>query len=492
MALLSRIRIVGIAAVALFTTYSGADDTLRFDKVDVSLSHPANGSLLVMPKQQQLIVSGFSQFERWLSQVSLTNFTVTQLTIPSHAQFFSSAILANQNAEQLVFLTTDGISWLSSSGEIKPLIQSKSLYRLVDSTRLRQHDFVLNLGAELSDFLLPDFNYFHLFRQQANGQFNHYKLEVPALVKSWQQDPNYQPREYFILDANDDDLLDIVFIMHGQFFAFLQQTDSSFSTIAVKLGWPITMSTEQEADQRNDAGASYAGKNIDTLAKITDIDGDGVVDIVVNREHFIDALERKTSFRVHFGHKGERGIKFNLEPDTTINTDSSPIAVKIADINGDGKQDFYISSTHFGVGTIIRVLLRGSASLDVDFYLLDKNRRYNTKADFRQRATIDVSIGDFRFDMPLLQLADLHADGNSSLVMGEGVDKLKFYLPDDKRLFQRSSQTIKVELPRDAKQVKVVDLNSDDKQDIILPFSSQDSQQQRNRLLLLLSQKKAN
>ncbi|WNO61283.1 VCBS repeat-containing protein [Rheinheimera sp. MMS21-TC3] len=480
-------RIWLFVSVCLLSSTSLVASEVRLDKVDIDLPHPVNGSLLALPERQQLLVSGFNQFERWLSQISLSDFTVSQIPIPAKAQFFTKATLAQQKSEQLVFITTDGISWFTEKGELKPLVQSGSLYRVVDSSRLREKDFVVNLGSDLSDFILPDFSHLQLFRQQADGQFIHYPLKVPALVRSWNDKPNYQPRPYYVLDVNADNKLDIIVILEGQFYAFLQQSDASFLTTAQKLDWPLRVSTEQEADQRNDAGDTYAGKNIDSLAKLTDIDGDGIVDMVIEREQFIDALERKTSFRIHFGQQTAKGISFNSEPDTTINTNSSPIDVKIADINGDGKQDFYISSTHFGVGTIIRVLLRGSASLDVDFYLLDANRRYKNKADFRQAATIDVSIGNFRFDMPLLQLVDLNADGKSSLLFGDGSNKLRFYLPDNKRLFQRGSIDLKVELPRDAKQVKVLDLNNDNKDDIILPFSSHDNNEQRNHLILLLS-----
>ncbi|MEH8020623.1 VCBS repeat-containing protein [Rheinheimera metallidurans] len=475
---------VGFVFVAM---HSVAAEQVRFDKVDIPLAHPANGSLLVLPKKQQLLVSGFNQFERWLSQVSLADFSVTPIDIPNNAQFFSSAILANISAEQLVFLTTDGVSLRAENGAIKPLVTSSSLYRVLDPSRLREHNFVIHLGSELSDFLIPDFNHLQLYRQQPDGQFVHYALKTPALLESWNKGLNYQARPYYLLDTNMDGLLDIVVVQQGQFYAFLQQSDGAFLTDAQALAWPVSLSTEQQSDQRNDAGSTYAGKHIDSLNKITDIDGDGVLDIVVNREQFIDALERKNSFRVHFGEKTATGLRFSAQPDTTINTDSSPLEVRIGDINGDGKQDFYITSTHFGVGTIIRVLLRGSANLDVDFYLLDEQRRYKTKADFRQRATIDVSIGNFRFDMPLLQLTDLHNDGKSSLLIGDGLTKLKFYLPDNKRLFQRSSVELSVDLPRDAKQVKVVDVNNDNKQDIILPFSGQDNEQQGNRLILLLN-----
>ena len=78
-------------------------------KVTVPLGHPANGSILHLPEQRQLWVSGFSQYERWLTQVDLSSYQTRSIAVPEQAQYFSQAKLAGQDAEQLVLLTLDGI-----------------------------------------------------------------------------------------------------------------------------------------------------------------------------------------------------------------------------------------------------------------------------------------------------------------------------------------------------------------------------------------------
>ncbi len=455
----------------------------------ITLPHPPNGDILLLAERKQLLVSGYSQFSRWLTKVDLTDFSATLSPLPDNAQFFASAVLAGDKAPQLVFLTLDGVSRLAADGSHAiQLVASDSLYRVLDPNRLRSADFVLNLGSPLSDFLIADFQHAHLYRQQADGSFRHYPLPIPALVQSWRDSPDYTPRQHYIVDVNQDQLPDLAFVWQGKIQAFLQQQDGSFNTKALVMDWPVTLSTEQEADQRNDAGRSYTGQNIDTLRDLTDIDGDGVADLVINREQLADALERNNSFRIHFGSVTEQGLAFNAAPDTTITTDTSPIAVVIDDFNADGRKDFYIPSTHFGVGTIIRVLLRGSANLDIDFYLLSEQRQYPDKADFRQQATIDVSIGNLRYDMPLFLLADTQGNGHKSLLVGEGTDELRLYRHEHKRLFSRKSERIKLALPRDARKVKVFDLTGNGKEDLVLPFDSQEDESRRNQLHILLSQ----
>lgn len=453
----------------------------------ISLAHPPNGDIVHLSERRQLLVSGYNQFARWLSVVNLTDYSSQQLPIPDDAQFFNQATLAGEPTPQLVFLGLAGISKLSAdNSHAQRIVSTTSLYRVLDNSRLREADFVVELGSGLTDFIIADFQYTHLYRQQTDGSFQHYALQIPALAQSWRDSLDYDPRRHYVVDVNLDTRPDLLFIWQGKFYTFLQQSDGSFPTEPVVMNWPVALSTEQQADQRNDAGRSYSAQNIDTLRDIIDIDGDKVPDLVVNREQLADALERNNSFRIYFGKVTEPGLAFNAEPDTVINTDTSPIDVVIADFNADGAQDFYIPSTHFGVGTIIRVLLRGSANLDIDFFLLNAQRQYPQKADFRQQATIDVSITDLRFDMPLFTLADIDGSGHKTLFLGDGLDTLKRYMPDKKRLFSRRSETLKIALPRDARKVKVADLNGNGKEDLILPFDSQEKAELRNQLHLLL------
>lgn len=471
--------------VLLFCSLACADAA---ELKKVSLQHPPNGDMLQLTERQQLLVSGYSQFARWLSLVDLTDYSSRLLPVPDDAQFFSAATLAGEQAKQLVFLGLGGVSRLSKDGSYaQRIVAAESLYRVLDQNRLRSAGFVIDLGSGLSDFIVADFQHTHLYRQQTDGSFVHYALQIPAFMQSWRSSPDYSPRKHYIVDVNLDKKPDLLFVWQGKFQAFLQQADGSFSTQPLVLPWLVTLSTEQEADQRNDAGRSYSGQHIDTLRDITDIDGDGLPDLVVNREQLADALERNNSFRVHFGIKSDTGLSFNAEPGTVITTDTSPIDVVIDDFNADGRQDFYIPSTHFGVGTIIRVLLRGSANLDIDFYLLSGQRRYPDKADFRQQATIDVSIGNLRYDMPLFQLLDINGNGLKALYIGEGQDQLKVYQHDNKRLFSRRSEKLRLDLPRDARKVRVMDLTGNGKEDLLLPFDSQEAEPLRNQLHILLN-----
>ena len=453
----------------------------------IQLPHPPNGDMLHLAKRKQLLVSGYSQFERWLSLVDVSNASSQLLPVPENAQFFAQATLANADSPQLVYLTLQGVSKLDlDTRQLTPLVSSTSIYRVVDGVRLRQGNFVVDLGSGRSDFLISDFQHTHLFRQQADGSFAHYALQIDALVTTWRDSSDYNPRKYYLSDVNLDGLTDLVFVREGQVLAFMQQADGAVAEAPKRLNWPVALSTEQQADQRNDAGRSYSGQYIDRLRDIKDIDGDGLDDLVIDREQLADALERSSAFHIHFAAKSAEGLTFQAQPDTRITTETSPIDVVIDDFNGDGRQDFYIPSTHFGVGTLIRVLLRGSANLDIDFYLLDAQRQYQAKADFRQHATIDVSIGNLRYDMPLYLLADIDGDGQKALILGKGGEQLLLHRQTPKRLFNRRAEKLTQPLPKDARKVRAFDLTGNGKQDLLLPFTAQEDASLKNQLHLLL------
>lgn len=475
--------------LGLGSTVAGSVYAFEMDKVQVPLGHPANGSLVLLG-EQHLLVSGFSQYERWLTAVNLTDFSTRVLPVAGNTQFFDTARLADFSGPQLIMLATDGIYHHPNEAntDARLLVPTTSIFRVADDVRLRQRNLTVDLGSGLTDLLIPDFAVMHLYRQEQDGTFQHYPLPVPARVQTWNNNrADYTGRRHYVLDVNNDGLLDLVFVQQGRFDAFLQAADGSFSTEATALDWAITLSTEQDADQRSDAGRSYSGQQIRSVETIQDLDGDGLPDIVVRVEQIADALERSSRFEIFFAQKTASGLTFTATPDTQIVLDSVPTEVVIADFNGDGRQDFYIPTTKIGVGTIVRVLLRGSANLDVDFYLLSAQRRYAAKADFRQQAKIDVSISNLRFDMPLFELIDLNGDGRKALVLGESGQELRFYGPDNNRLFSRNSDRVALPLPRDSSRVKVLDLNGDGKQDLVLPFDSLDVEGQRNQLILLFS-----
>lgn len=459
-----------------------------FSLKTIPLNHPANGDLVHL--DGQLAVSGHNSETRWLSLVDLTRFNALALPIPENAQFFAAAQLAGYADKQLLLLTTEGVSRFDAQAQgFTPLFTSPSLYPVADTKRLWQLDIVTDVNDDgLSDLLIPDFVYYHLYVQNAQGQFTHFRLPVESQSNLWGKEPNFLPRKAYVFDFTLNGKMDIVFVRDDTLVVFAQNEDGGFSDSAGVFKPGPVISSDKHANVRTNEGRDFSQLVINRVHDLQDLDGDGLTDLVIRREAFSSAVEQNYSYRIHYGRRSDTGLVFEPEPDTQINTQGIQFESVFADINGDGRKDFYTPSASFGVGTIIRALVSGSANLDIQFYLMDEARNFASKPDHNQRASANVSITRGSVDLPLFQVARLDSSGHKQLIIGENQERLRIYPPGNSRLFSNTSLRFSTPLPKDGRRVKVIDVDNNGLDDLVLPFDAQDGEATRNQVRVLLSQ----
>lgn len=453
---------------------------------NIPLNHPANGDIERF--DQFLAVSGHATTERWLTLIDLHDFSSTAVTLPDNAQFFSR--LETDAGDALVVLTDKDIRrYDRSNNRFVPLLETTSLYTLTDQTRMRQLDFVVALNEQQSIFVVPDFHHVHVYVPDADG-FKHSPLKLPAQVQTFEDTPRFYPRKVWPIDFNQDGKTDLVFLRDGYLQVFLQQATGEFATTALSVKPAMHLSLDQESRIRGGEGRNFAGLEINHLHDIKDLDGDGLPDIIIRREQFHDAIEVNTSYRIHYGSKGESSLQYNTDADAVISTKGMQFEPVFADINGDGRKDFYTPGAQFGVGSVIRALLSGNATIEMQFYLMDDKRNFNSRPDHTHKATAQVSISRASLDMPLFSAGSLDGDPHKHLIIGEGKDRLHVIPSGKRRLFESQGTRYATALPNDGSRVKVMDINGDGLDDIILPFDNNDSEETRNRVHLLIMQPK--
>jgi hypothetical protein len=469
---------------------SSSSFATSFQTKQVKLDHPANSHLLKLKDNPLLLVSGHNTEHRWLSQVDLNSLQATQIAIPTTAQFFDQASLAGQQGGQLVSLTTEGVvHYQHPEKNWRPLLTSGSLYRVVDTKRLRHLEFSHDLNQDqLTDFLLPDFNGYQLWLQQSDGKFRHFELAIDSQMQAFDDDPTYMARKPWLVDLNLDGRTDIAFAKDDSLQMFLQQADGSFPREPTALALGVGLTPDNQAQLRSGDGRSFKGLVITRLQRLMDINGDNIVDLVVQQQQYIDAMEQNYSYHIHYGQKGGTGVSFLPKPNQTISTSGVQFDVNFVDLDNDNRVDFYTPAAQIGVRSIIRALVAGTANVELQFYKQQADGSFGSKPVYKQDVTVEISIGNGQVNMPLATVLK-NAAGVASLVVGDGEDTLRTFAPVAAKLFSEKSTKQTQAMPKRGMDALVTDLNGDGKEDLVLPFTSQEvSAELSNQLQLLIQQ----
>lgn len=478
----------GFALCLALFSFSGVASS--FQAQQVKLDHPANGHLLKLKENPLLLVSGHNTEHRWLSQVDLNSLQASQIAIPTTAQFFDQATLAGHSGGQLVSLTTEGVAHYNHAEKRwRKLLTSSSLYRVVDTKRLRQLTFSHDLNNDqLSDFLLPDFNGYQLWLQQADSSFRHYELTIDSQMQAFDEDPTYIARKPWLVDLNLDGRTDIAFAKDDTLQVFLQQADGSFPSAPTALALGVGLTPDNQAQLRSGDGRSFKGLVITRLQRLMDINGDNLVDLVVQQQQYIDAMEQNYSYHIHYGQKSDAGVHFQSKPNQTISTSGVQFDVNFVDLDNDHRVDFYTPAAQIGVRSIIRALVAGTANVELQFYKQQADGSFGQKPVYKQDVTVEISIGNGQVNMPLATVLK-NAAGVASLVVGDGEETLRTFAPVAAKLFSEKSTKQQQAMPKRGMDALVADLNGDGKEDLVLPFTSQEaSAELTNQLQLLIQQ----
>jgi hypothetical protein len=161
--------------------------------------------------------------------------------------------------------------------------------------------------------------------------------------------------------------------------------------------------------------------------------------------------------------------------------------VRFVDLDNDKRLDFYTPAAQIGVRSIIRALLAGTANVELQFYKQQSDGSFGNKAVYRQDVTVEINIGNGSVNMPLATVLKTK-QGQSMLVVGDGEDTLRSYGPVAAKFFSEKSHKQQLPMPKRGMEALVADLNNDGKEDLVLPYGSQENQPELNNQLQLLWQ----
>ena len=307
-------------------------------------------------------------------------------------------------------------------------------------------------------------------------------------------------------DMNGDGRPDLVYRRKDRFAVHLQQEDGRFSPTAVSFRTRVSFdpdapdapATPARVRERRADGRAQGQLNERKLHSLEDMNGDGITDLVVfsmkggesDRFGEISRLwNMRFGLHVHFGALPEGKLEFPGEPGAELLVEGIPADIRIHDFDGDGQKDVMVVNIKPGIFTSIGMLMSGlftrSVSFDLDFYRMEKGafpQRRSRHLKIRQAAMGES--GKQAGASPPVLIGDFNGDGLSDLLMGRGLDELWIYPgKEGPGLFARRPVKIAVDVPP-AKNVWLMDLNRDGKDDIVM---HQLSATAPNRVTLLIA-----
>ena len=212
--------------------------------------------------------------------------------------------------------------------------------------------------------------------------------------------------------------------------------------------------------------ADHRERGTSATTLVSDLDGDGFVDLIVRKQVFEGVTSARSTSYVFLGRKDG----FSKEPAEILESEGvSLFQTQLVDLDGDGRPDLVVPYTSFGVFALIRMLTAKTAKVDFQIYPFDRKSR--------KFAVEPVSERELKFRIPLAGDTDLQAvsltadvtgDGKPDLIFGSSEDQLDIYPALGGGEFASNpAETVEV---RAAGVMEAVDLDGKGRSDLVLHY----------------------
>ncbi len=365
-------------------------------------------------------------------------------------------------------------------------------------------------GDERDDLVIPAVDGFWVFIQMSDGAF-----AVPVKIghstdmsriygaDGYRYDPWSQSRIHEV-DYNQDGRTDLVFWKEDSFEVHTQDERGLFDQK------PKSFTTEIAFDSDDLSLLTTGDMAGRVLHSLTDLNDDGVADLVVFSLQGRSASQKHSSYEVHFGAPTADGAtRFDTEIGATFQSEGSiQLGMDRHDFDGDGQLDLMVTTiaVKFLTSSLwkrIKGAMGDDVWLELEFYR-SEGGVYPDEPNTIRKLALDgvpshrepgsVSLGIVlrgrthvsrkkqkswprAFNSTLL-IGDVTGDGLSDLLLGHHPQIMAVHVgvpePD---LFDGGSQEVAVAPPNDEEYTWLVDLNEDGKQDLLMhhPFTLRDA-----------------
>ncbi|MYB95728.1 hypothetical protein F4054_15800 [Candidatus Poribacteria bacterium] len=446
---------------------------------------------------------------------------VSKLDVPLRSEVLFVDVVNIGGRDRLITYEQGRLNWFDPDLLVeRTLVKVTTNYKATKDGGIPYVDISRDVNYDgLDDLLVPDIDGFWIATQLPDGSFTDpIKLGPPdPFLDKIALDDARSYREVGItpltvhwylsrvheMDYDQDGRSDLVFWNADHFDVYRQDAHGMFSTVVET----FTVDIPFDTDGAYSIAFDFSGENMFSLIfgfrkntkrrvlhTFQDLNGDTVADLVIHSLEGRSLGKQRSLYEVHFGTPTPNGIVFARDVSMTIRPRGTAGGLQpwgyssqwLEDLDGDGNIDILFKDVKTGLVGMSRAMIGKSIAIDLECYRMENDRHPDKPTTMRKiRPDLDIFEKD-RVFFPVVLLGDVNADGRSDLLVGKHWEELHVFLGvPGPELFARKPQKVAVAMPNDERNARLVALNADNKQDLLIYYPSSTDP---HRVTLLVAQ----
>ncbi|MBQ4833564.1 VCBS repeat-containing protein [Pseudoalteromonas sp. MMG010] len=412
------------------------------------------------------ILFAYNKESKQLEIINLLTAKSSELILPKNALGFDVATLANTQEKKALILTNNGV-YKSEVSTASLLFNYQSVVSHLKMDQFKKIDFVFDANNDgLSDILIPDLTNSTLYIQNSAGEFKPHRFT---------QTPQYEGRfskkglilevninnKPVINDFNKDGLNDLIFTSELGADVLIA-TANGFENTLTPINFNVELGELSSGEKRK-------------IKQVIDVNNDGFLDVITRQfkpAQGMDALDIKFKHTLYLGNASG----FTTSPISLFETEGPSELVLKTDFNNDGLIDLQKMDLDIGLGTIASMAMGGgSTDVDVEMSLYKQHK----DGSFAKKSNIEIDL-EMPINMsgddssPALYLGDINGDSQIDAVYKYSKKTLYIYYGEQSSLLNKKRKKLKLTLPKNNKDILLVDINQDGKKDFVFKFTEED------------------